>query len=200
VELPVSAPAERNKQPILDELLKLLPGTGAVLEIASGTGQHVVHFAAAMSAIRWQPTDPDIANVATEARCQASGLKNIEPALQLDVLIHPWPVAPAFDAILCINMIHISPWQTTAALFAGAGRALSAKGAGLVVMYGPYKEGGQHTAPSNLDFDRWLKSRDELWGVRDLESVEATALAAGFQRRHLARMPANNLLLAFSRL
>lgn len=195
-----SAAAERNRQPILDELLQLLPGSGQVLEIASGTGQHVMHFAAAMPGIAFLPTDPDpdaLASIAS--RSTQSGLTNIEPARGLDVLDPDWRLPARFDAVVCINMIHISPPETTPALFAGASAVLRADGPGLLVLYGPFREGGAHTAPSNEAFDGWLKSRDPRFGVRDLGEVSAIAAANGFQRLRLARLPANNLLLAFCR-
>jgi cyclopropane fatty-acyl-phospholipid synthase-like methyltransferase len=199
LELNTSAAAERNKQPIAEQLQRLLDAQSRVLEIASGTGQHVLHFAALLPASIWQPTDRDTADLQQiDARSAASGLSNILPALQLDVLHQPWAVAQDFDAIICINMIHISPWETTPALFAGAQRHLRS-GAGLVVLYGPYREGGRHTAPSNEEFERWLQSKDPRFGVRNLEEVDTVAQQHGFARTHLARMPANNLLLAFRR-
>jgi cyclopropane fatty-acyl-phospholipid synthase-like methyltransferase len=198
VELSTSAAAERNKQPIAEQLRQLLDPRSHVLEIASGTGQHVLHFAAHLPATTWQPTDRDASDLAQiDARLTASGLTNILPAMQLDVL-QPWRIPRDFDAIVCINMIHISPWETTPALFAGAAQHLRA-GLGLVVLYGPYREGGRHTAPSNEEFERWLQSKDPRYGVRNLEDVEVIAGAHGFARAHLARMPANNLLLAFRR-
>lgn len=198
MERVTSAAAERNKQPIAEQLLQLLPAHGSVLEIAAGSGQHVVHFAAAMPGILWQPSDrllADLENIA--ARRAASGLANIAAPVRLDVLEFPWPLDQPYDALVCINMIHISAWETTAALFAGAAAHLS--GAGLVVLYGPYREGGRHTAPSNEEFDAWLRTRDPGHGVRNLEDVDTVADAAGFARFHLARLPANNLLLAFRR-
>jgi cyclopropane fatty-acyl-phospholipid synthase-like methyltransferase len=199
VEINTSAAAERNKQPIAEQLQLLLDPRSRVLEIASGTGQHVLHFAAALPESTWQPTDRDAADLAQiDARRVASGLANVLPAARLDVLQTPWPVAQDFDAIVCINMIHISPWETTPALFGGATRHLRA-GSGSVVLYGPYREGGRHTAPSNEEFERWLQSKDPRFGVRDVEDVDAVAERHGFARTHLARMPANNLLLAFRR-
>jgi cyclopropane fatty-acyl-phospholipid synthase-like methyltransferase len=199
VELNTSAAAERNKQPIAEQLQRLLDPHSRVLEIASGTGQHVLHFAALLPGSVWQPTDRDAADLAQiDARRAASGLTNILPAMPLDVLHQPWAVARDFDAIVCINMIHISPWETTPALFAGAARHLR-DGAGILVLYGPYREDGRHTAPSNEEFERWLQSKDTRFGVRNLEDVELVAREHGFARAHLARMPANNLLLAFSR-
>lgn len=199
MELLTSPAAERNKQPIADQLLGLLPVSGKVLEIASGSGQHVEHLAALLPGIQWQPSDPGEAELeAIAVRSQQAGLPNILPARRIDVLASAWPVPADFDAVLCINMIHISPPQTTPALFAGAARHLSPRGPGLVVLYGPYREGGIHTAPSNAEFESWLKSRDPRFGVRNLEDVEAIAAEHGFSRHHLARLPANNLLLAFA--
>jgi cyclopropane fatty-acyl-phospholipid synthase-like methyltransferase len=199
LELNTSAAAERNKQPIAEQLQRLLDPRSRVLEIASGTGQHVVHFAAQLPDTTWQPTDRDATDLAhIEARRAASGLTNILPAVRLDVLQQPWTVSQDFDAVVCINMIHISPWETTPALFSGAAGHLRG-GAGAVVLYGPYREGGRHTAASNEEFERWLQSKDARFGVRNLEDVEAVASAHGFTRAHLERMPANNLLLAFRR-
>lgn len=198
-DLPTSPAAERNKQPILEELRHLLPPTGKVLEIASGSGQHVVHFAAALPALIWQPTDRDARDCeAIAARREMAGMENLAEPVQLDVLQSPWPVGPDFDAVICINMIHISPWETTPALFAGAARHLR-PGNARVVLYGPFREGGRHTAPSNEAFERWLLEKDPRFGVRNLEDVEAVARANGFTRIHLARLPANNLLVAFAK-
>jgi SAM-dependent methyltransferase len=202
-EIPTSAPAERNKQPILEQLRQLLPSRGKVLEIASGTGQHVVHFAAGLPDLQWQPSDRPQADrefgdfSAITARRDAAGVGNVADPVLLDVLQDPWEVDADFDAIVCINMIHISPWETTAALFSGAARHLRPGGSSLVVLYGPFREGGRHTAPSNETFEQWLRSKDPRFGVRNLEDVEAVARANGFARTHLARMPANNLLVAF---
>lgn len=203
-EIATSAPAERNKQPILDELRHLLPSRGKVLEIASGTGQHITHFAAGLPGLHWQPTDRQQGDsefgdfAAIMARRAAAGLDNIADPVVLDVLQAQWPVAVDFDALLCINMIHISPWETTPALFSGAARHLRATGS-LVVLYGPFRESGRHTAPSNETFEQWLRAKDQRFAVRNLEDVEAVAHSNGFARIHLARMPANNLLLAFAR-
>jgi SAM-dependent methyltransferase len=197
-ETSTSAAAERNQQPILEELRRLLPAQGKVLEIASGTGQHVAHFAAGLPGIAWQPSDRetcDFPSIIT--RRDAAGLNNIVRPVLLDVLETPWKVASDFDAVLCINMIHISPWETTPALFSGAARHLRADGSRLAVLYGPFREGGMHTAPSNEAFEQWLRSKDPRFAVRNLEDVDAVARANGFSRIHLARMPANNLLLAF---
>jgi len=198
--LPDSPAADRNKQPIAAELLELLPVHGRVLELASGTGQHIVHFAMLMPGIQWQPSDPgEGERAALEARRRSSGLANLSAPLAIDVRDTTWPAGHDFDALLCINMIHISPPETTPALFAGAARHLSPGGAGLVILYGPYREGGRHTAPSNEQFEHWLKSLDPRFAVRNLEDVEAHAADHGFHRIRLARLPANNLLLAFAR-
>jgi cyclopropane fatty-acyl-phospholipid synthase-like methyltransferase len=199
LELVTSAAAERNKQPIAEQLAALLPAGARVLEIASGTGQHAVHFAAHLPIGHWQPSDCTATDFAAiTARIAASGQTRIAPPVLLDVLQKTWPLPHDFDAVVCINMIHISAWETTPALFAGAARHLQPD-QGLVVLYGPYREGGRHTAPSNEAFEAWLKSKEPRFGVRNLEDVDAAAAEACFDRVHLARLPANNLLLAFRR-
>lgn len=199
-ETALSAAAERNKEPIAAQLRDLLPAGAKVLEIASGGGQHVVHFAASMPDRHWQPSERGDAELAAiQERIAACGCANIAPPAQLDVLDRHWPVPRHFDAVLCINMIHISPWEATAALFDGAARHLAAGGPGLVITYGAYREDGRHSAPSNEQFDQWLRGLDPRFGVRDIEAVDAVAAARGFTRFHLARMPANNLLLAWRR-
>jgi hypothetical protein len=196
-ELLTSAAAERNKDPILTVLESVLPDSGAVLEIASGTGQHVCFFAAALPGIRWQPTEPDEAHRETIAmRVRESGLRNVEPPLALDVHEARWPVAPSYDAILCINMVHISPWSSTNALCLGAARHL--RTGGKLVLYGPYLENGS-AVQSNLDFDSTLKRRNSEWGLRELEDVTRVAALHGLQRQQVVRMPANNLTVIFSR-
>jgi cyclopropane fatty-acyl-phospholipid synthase-like methyltransferase len=198
-ELPSSPASERNKGPILEQLLRLLPEDSNVLEIASGTGQHVAHFAAALPRSSWQPTDADPANLLTiAARCDALSLHNVHRPLELDVHNAVWRVPDDFDAVVCINMIHIAPWSATPALFAGARRALRADGPKLLFLYGPYREGGRHTTPSNEDFDASLRARNPAWGVRDLETVTSLAGEHGFRRLTVERLPANNLLLAFA--
>ena len=191
---PYSAAAERNKGPILDVLRRVLPEEGLVLEIASGTGRHVLHFAAALPELRWQPTDADPALQEWISAGVAADLSNVNAALQLDVLNRPWPVREA-DALLCINMIHISPWAATVALFDGARDTLSTDD--VLFLYGPYRRDDRHTAPSNESFDASLRSRDPDWGVRDLEEVTRTAEAAGFILAEVAAMPANNFSVVF---
>jgi hypothetical protein len=195
--LPHSAPADRNKQPILDVLRTVLPARGAALEIASGTGQHAAWFAAALPGWSWQPTDADAAMLPAIA-ARTSGLANVRPPLLLDVLASPWPVAPgAFDAVYCANMLHIAPWSTCAALMQGSARCLAADG--VLVTYGPYFEDGVAPAPGNVAFDASLRARDPAWGLRGLEDVAAEALRAGLELRQRHAMPANNLLLVFGR-
>jgi SAM-dependent methyltransferase len=187
--------AERNREPILAVLERVLPATGTVLEIASGTGQHAVHFAAALPQLVWQPSDPDeAARASVAAWTAASGLANVRAPLALDVRDASWGIASA-DAIVCINMIHISPWASAQALIGGAGRLLGS--GGVLFLYGPYRRGGAHTAPSNAAFDEQLRHRDPAWGVRDLEDVAALADAAGFDHEETVAMPANNFSVVF---
>ncbi|TDV15076.1 DUF938 domain-containing protein [Paraburkholderia caballeronis] len=191
----VAPAAERNAAPILDVLRRALPPTGLVLEIASGTGQHAAFFSAALPAIEWQPSDADPRARASISAWRAhSGLANLREPLDLDVRHLPWPVGAA-DAIVCINMIHIAPWAATEALMEGAGALLGA--GGVLVLYGPYRRHGEHTAPSNAAFDEDLRMRNPTWGVRNMEAVEALAAAAGFDSEPCIAMPANNFSLVF---
>ena len=190
--------AERNKQAILEALERILPARGLVLEIASGTGQHVAHFAAALTGLVWQPSEPDEElRASIRAYLAQARLANAREPLDLDVLESDWPVATA-DAIVCINMIHVAPWSATDALFAGASRALGA--GGVVVLYGPFKAGRRHTAPSNAAFDAALRSQNADWGVRDVDDVSAAALGRGFALVETIPMPANNFVVAYRRL
>jgi SAM-dependent methyltransferase len=193
------APATlRNREAILAILALCLPARGLVLEVASGSGEHLVHFAAALPALDFQPSDPDPASRASiDAWAAASSLPNLRPALDLDAEAEIWPVTAA-DAILCINMIHIAPWRACRGLIRGAARILGA--GGVLYLYGPYKRAGTHTAPSNTEFDLSLRARNPEWGVRDLEAVAELANAAGFSAPAVEAMPANNLSLAFRRL
>ncbi len=194
-----SAPAAaRNRDPILDILLGELPAVGLVLEIASGTGEHALHFAGHLPNLRFQPSDPKPeARASIAAWCAHAGLDNVLPPLALDAAAPCWPVERA-EAILCINMVHISPWAATLGLFAGARKILGA-GAPLF-LYGAYKRGGAHTAESNVAFDAWLKAQDPAWGLRDLEAVAALAAEEGFAAPKIYEMPANNLGLIFRRI
>jgi SAM-dependent methyltransferase len=192
-----SPAAERNKQPILEVLESRLPRSGTVLEIASGTGQHVVHFARGLPRLVWQPTDPDPdLRAAIAARVHAAALDNLRPPLRLDVLDPVWPVSTA-DAVLCINMIHISPWAATPGLLVGCARVLG--GGAPLILYGPYRRGGSHTAPSNEAFDANLRARNADWGLRDLDDVAACAREHGFELREVVTMPANNLTVILER-
>ena len=187
--------AARNREPILDVLRQHLPQQGLVVEFASGTGQHVVHFARALPALAFQPSDPnDSARASIDDWVGTLGLSNVRPALPLDASAATWPVAKA-DAILCINMIHISPWEATVGLIEGAARTLPAEG--VLYLYGPYRRAGHPTAPSNEDFDRDLKSRNPAWGLRTLEDVAALASRHGFAAPTVVEMPANNLSVVF---
>ena len=196
-ELPFSAAADRNKDPILAVLQSVLPARGAVLEIASGTGQHVCHFAKALGGIYWQPTEPDeTSREALRIRIREAGLENVAPPEPLDVLAGIWPVAGQFDAVLCINMIHISPWPATTALLRGTAQRLVPQGK--LVLYGPFLENGQ-AVPSNLEFDASLRRRNPEWGLRELEEVTRLAATFNLQLQQVVRMPANNLTVVFTR-
>jgi len=192
-----AAATERNRAPILAVLQRVLPPAGVVLEIASGTGQHATFFAAALPALRWQPSDPSPAHRQSVAAWTAAGsATNVAPPVELDVERWPWPVTRA-DAVVCINMIHIAPWSAAQALFAGAARVLGSSG--VLYLYGPFKRDGQHTSESNQRFDERLRAEDPRWGVRDLEDVAALAREAGFGPPEIVEMPANNLSVVFRR-
>jgi SAM-dependent methyltransferase len=194
------APAvARNREPILAVLKPELPLRGVVLEIASGSGEHIVHIAAASCAnLLFQPSDPDADALASiDAWAQLSGLANLRPALALDAAAVTWPVSHA-NAVLCINMIHIAPWAATAGLMRGAASILPP--GGLLYLYGPYRQSGQLMAPSNVDFDRSLHDRNPAWGLRDLDDVVDVAMSQGFAAPRIEPMPANNLSLFFRRM
>jgi cyclopropane fatty-acyl-phospholipid synthase-like methyltransferase len=197
VELTTSAPAERNKGPILDVLMRVLPDAATVLEIASGTGQHAAHFAAARSDWTWQPTDAD-ANALASIASRTAALANVGAPLTLDVLASRWPDSlGCFDALYCANMLHIAEWATCAALMAGSSRHLVPGGA--LVLYGPYLVDGEPTAPGNVAFDADLRQRNPAWGLRRLGDVVAAANRAGLTLERRFDMPANNLTLVFRR-
>jgi hypothetical protein len=190
------APAvARNRDPILEVLHRHLPRQGLVLEFASGTGEHVVHFASALPALSFQPSDPnESARASIDDWVKTRGLANVRPALALDASAGKWPVE-GVGAILCINMIHISPWAATVGLIEGAGDKLPS--GGVLYLYGPYRRAGVATAPSNEAFDADLKSRNADWGLRQLEELEVLAARQGFAAPTIVEMPANNLSVVF---
>ena len=192
------APAtSRNRGPILEGLRRHLPARGLVLEVASGTGEHITHFAGAFPNLVFQPSDPDLAARASiDAWAATLGVGNIRPALSLDAASESWPLRSA-DAVLCINMIHIAPWDAAVGLMRGAAGVLPPRG--VLYLYGPLRRDGRHTAPSNAAFDQELRTRDPAWGVRDLEAVAALAGTHGFAQPLIEVMPANNLSLIFRR-
>jgi SAM-dependent methyltransferase len=199
-ELPFSPAAERNRQPILEAIRDQIGAHGSALEIASGTGQHAVWFAATLKDWTWQPTDADADLLPViAARVAQSGLPNLKPPVLLNVLSAAWPSVEApftepFDAVFCANMLHIAPPATCAALMQGAARHL--KPGGLLITYGPYLEEGP-LSPSNQAFDQDLKARNSDWGLRRLSDVVDEAARSGLTLRARREMPANNLLLVF---
>ena len=192
------APATaRNRDAILAILQDALPTSGLVLEIASGTGEHIVDFAGHFPALTWQPSDYDRLGLASIAAWSAeAGHPNLRQPVQLDASADDWPIDQA-DAILCINMVHISPWAATQGLMAGAGRIVPP--GGLLYLYGPYLRDGVDTAPSNLAFDANLKAQNPDWGLRDLGAVADLAANHGLHLEQVIDMPANNLSLIFRR-
>lgn len=203
------APAtERNREPILAVLQRVLPANGTVLEVASGTGEHAVFFAPRLLPRKWLPTDPNpqarASIAAWQERCPSD---NLYPPLQLDARDSVWPVEVVgkpesqyrsdITAIVSINMIHIAPWSACLGLMAGAGRILPS--GGILYLYGPFKQGGAHTAPSNAAFDEMLQSQNCEWGVRNLEDAIAAAAAQQLKCLETIQMPANNLSVIFQR-
>lgn len=189
--------AGRNRQPILDVLREHLPEHGLVLEVASGTGEHAVHFAQALPSLTFQPSDPGAEQRASiDAWVREHGLANVRPAIELDARSGTWPVTEA-DAVVCINMIHIAPWEAAIGLVSGSARLLQR--GGILFLYGPFRRNGRPTSPGNESFDRSLRQQDASWGVRDLEEVEAVAARHGFAAPAIVEMPANNLSLVFRR-
>lgn len=192
------APATaRNREPILEVLREVLPRSGRVLEVASGTGEHAIHFAAALQGLVWQPSDPDPEALASIAswRDEAAPANLLEP-LALDAASSTWPAGP-FEAVVCINMIHISPWASTEGLMAGAAKVLG-RGRPLV-LYGPCRRTDRPLEPGNAAFDEDLKRRNPAWGLRSVDSVRACALEHDLAFERLVEMPANNLMLVFQR-
>lgn len=189
--------AGRNRQPILDVLRTCLPDNGLVLEIASGTGEHAVHFARALPGLDFQPSDPGAEQRASiDDWVRTLGLANVRPALDLDAAAETWPVERA-DAVVCINMIHIAPWAAAVGLTRGAARLLAT--GSVLFLYGPYHRGGRPTSPGNETFDRSLRQQNSAWGIRDLEEVTALADREGFALDRVVDMPANNLSVVFRR-
>jgi len=191
-----SAPAAaRNREPILEVLGRFVREGDHVLEIASGTGEHAIYLAQRLPVASWQPTDPDDDSRASiDAWTAHLAADRVRPALALDVTRRPWPVDRA-DVVVCINMIHIAPWAACLGLLDGGASVLrnGAAAGGILYLYGPYRRGGAHTAPSNAAFDESLRARDPAWGIRDLETVVQEAAARGFTLEDVVDMPANNL-------
>jgi SAM-dependent methyltransferase len=187
----------RNQAAILAVLQRVLPASGLVVEIASGSGEHAAFFAKSLPGISWQPTDIDANALASiAAHREAAGVVNLLAPLHLDTIAEPWPIAHA-DAVVCNNMIHISPWAVTEGLMRGASRVL--RSGGILFLYGPYKIDGRHTAPSNEDFDASLRARHAEWGIRDLGDVTNLAARHGLALVETVSMPANNLSIIFRR-
>jgi SAM-dependent methyltransferase len=186
----------RNREPILEVLRPRLSTGARVLEVASGAGEHAMFLASALPGVRWQPSDRDPEALASIAAWrQAVGPANLAAPSRLDAAdLATWPAEP-FEAVVCINMVHISPWIASEGLMAGAARVLAP--GGRLFLYGPYVEAGVETAPSNLSFDESLKRRDPAWGLRDLADVKALAAANGLEFAERIAMPANNLIVVF---
>ncbi|MEO0455982.1 MAG: DUF938 domain-containing protein [Cyanobacteria bacterium P01_A01_bin.114] len=202
-----AAATDRNREPILTVLQRVLPPTGTVLEIASGTGQHAVFFAPRLAPRHWLPSDPQrVLRESIAAWSAAEPAANLAPPIALDAAEPRWPIEdqqtshgvpkyPPINAIVNINMIHISPWEACLGLLAGAQRVLPS--GGILYLYGPYQRNGQQTAPSNASFDEWLRSQNPAWGVRHLEEVTAAAEACQLRLQSVIEMPANNLSVVF---
>lgn len=190
--------AARNREPIFNVLRPLLPEKGVVLEIASGSGEHIAGLAhASGSEIMFQPSDPDPnARGSIDAWTSELKLTNVLPAIVVDAASADWPIADA-DVVFCNNMIHIAPWQAAEGLFRGAAKVLSS--GGVLFTYGPYRRGGAHTSPGNEAFDLDLRGRNPAWGIRDIEAVAKLADESGFAAPDITEMPANNLSLVFRR-
>jgi len=195
-----SPSAARNIEPILAALRSRLPGSGRALEVASGTGQHIAAFADAFPGLDWTPSDPDpTARASIAAHVAEAGLANLHAPLDLEVTDPAWPeaVEPPCDVMVAVNLLHISPWQATLGLLAGAGRLLAPDGR--LFIYGPFSRGGDYLSQSNVRFDASLRYRDPSWGVRDVDDVTAAARAEGLDLSEVIAMPANNLMLVLSK-
>jgi len=188
--------AARNVGPIGDVLADWLPASGSVLEIASGTGEHALAFASRFPDLQWQPSDPDPEALASVEAWRAGGPSNLLPPLLIDTRSGEWPLEQA-DTILCINMVHISPWESAIGLLDGAQRVLAEGGS--LILYGPWLEAGIEPAPSNLAFDQSLKARNAEWGLRLVQDFAAEAATRGLILTDRREMPSNNLMLRFDR-
>lgn len=196
VKLTWPAP-ERNKQPILEVLQRTLGASGELLEVASGTGQHAEHFARHLPTWSITPSDLEPDNLASiTARVAESALPNLREPLRIDAAGLDWH-AGSFDVVYNANLIHIAPWEAAVGLVSGAARHL--RESGLLIIYGPFRIEGRHTAPSNESFDADLKQRDARWGVRDLEALIALAEERGFSFQQRIAMPANNQTVVFKK-
>lgn len=192
-----SPSAARNREPILEILGAALDDASRVLELASGSGEHAIHFAAALPNLHWQPSDPDPqARASIAAWRVAAELDNLAPPVELNVLERPWDVQD-FDALVAINMLHIAPWEAAEALLGEAGARLP--GGGVLFLYGPFLRDGVPTAPSNAAFDADLQRRDPSWGIRSLEAIRTLARANGLALERIVEMPANNLSVVLRR-
>ena len=190
-----SPSAQRNRESIAEVLAEVLPHSGLVLEVGSGTGEHAVHFARVMPHLIWQPSEQDkdcLRSISAWAAVEAQ--TNVREPLYLDVTDAQWPIEAA-DAIICINMIHIAPWSVARALLRGASRILSS--GGLLCLYGPYRVAGRHTSVSNRAFDAQLRAINPEWGVRDLDAISNEARAFNVELERTFQMPANNLIAVF---
>ncbi len=194
--LAVSEACERNKGPILAVLGAELAASRSVLEIGSGTGQHAVHFARHLAHLSWQPTELGAELGPLTERILVEGPPNLRPAIALDVAAHPWPVERV-DAVFSANTLHIMPWEAVEHFFHGIGAVLAAPG--VLCVYGPFRYGGGYTSESNAEFDRYLRRRDPLSGIRDFEALERLAAAAGLVLAADHAMPANNQTLVWRR-
>ncbi|SOE08798.1 uncharacterized protein DUF938 [Hoeflea halophila] len=192
-----SPSALRNREPIADLLAHVLPANGTVLEIASGSGEHVIHFARRFPNLKWQPSDPaPDARASVDAWVTAEKLSNVLRPLDLDATSETWPISQA-DAMIAINMIHISPWPATRGLLRHAGQLLP--GGGSLVLYGPYRREGQPLVASNAEFDASLRARNPEWGIRQLEEIASLANQSGLSLTSVTELPANNLGVVFTR-
>ena len=192
-----STSAQRNRGPILEVLRRVLPAAGRVLEIASGSGEHIVYFASALPGLTWQPSDPDpAARESIRAWIAQEKPPNVLEPRPLDMTNARWAfMAGEADAVVCINMIHIAPWEACLGLLYGCEELLAPGGP--LVLYGPFMRGGRHTAPSNAAFDVGLRRQDPRWGVRDLDDVAREAALRGFRLEEVVEMPVNNLTVVF---